>query len=93
MKTAQRLYERLGFVRDPLHDWSPAPGIQLCAYVLDLGAPERRSESSVKRWRDRLGRPLGLGPFAGSMTLLARLRARFRRSLRPCQFRRGPFAP
>jgi len=36
MSSAQRLYERLGFHRDPDHDWSPAPGISLLAYVLDL---------------------------------------------------------
>ena len=36
MTSAQRLYERLGFRRDPDHDWSPAPGIFLLGYVLDL---------------------------------------------------------
>jgi ribosomal protein S18 acetylase RimI-like enzyme len=36
MKRAQRLYERLGFVRTPEHDWSPAPDISLVAYVLEL---------------------------------------------------------
>jgi ribosomal protein S18 acetylase RimI-like enzyme len=36
MLSAQRLYERLGFRRDPTYDWSPAPGISLLAYVLDL---------------------------------------------------------
>ena len=36
MSSAQRLYERLGFRRAPDHDWSPAPGILLLAYVLDL---------------------------------------------------------
>jgi ribosomal protein S18 acetylase RimI-like enzyme len=30
MKSAQRLYERLGFVRAPEHDWSPTPGHQPC---------------------------------------------------------------
>jgi ribosomal protein S18 acetylase RimI-like enzyme len=39
MKSAQRLYERLGFRRDPDHDWSPGDGILLLGYVLDLGAP------------------------------------------------------
>jgi ribosomal protein S18 acetylase RimI-like enzyme len=39
MTSAHRLYERLGFRRDPEHDWSPAPGIRLIAYVLDLEAP------------------------------------------------------
>jgi ribosomal protein S18 acetylase RimI-like enzyme len=36
MTSAQRLYERLGFRRDPDHDWSPVPGILLLGYVLDL---------------------------------------------------------
>ena len=36
MSSAQRLYERLGFRRDPEHDWSPAPGISLLGYVLAL---------------------------------------------------------
>jgi len=36
MSSAQRLYERLGFRRAPDQDWSPAPGISLLAYVLDL---------------------------------------------------------
>lgn len=36
MTSAQRLYERLGFHRDPEHDWSPASGISLLAYVRSL---------------------------------------------------------
>jgi ribosomal protein S18 acetylase RimI-like enzyme len=36
MTSAHRLYERLGFRRDPDHDWSPAPGILLLGYILDL---------------------------------------------------------
>ncbi|MEP6470089.1 MAG: GNAT family N-acetyltransferase [Chloroflexota bacterium] len=36
MTSAQRLYERLGFQREASHDWSPAPGLQLLAYVLEL---------------------------------------------------------
>ena len=36
MTSAQRLYERLGFRRDPDHDYSPAAGILLFGYVLDL---------------------------------------------------------
>jgi ribosomal protein S18 acetylase RimI-like enzyme len=36
MKDAHRLYERLGFRRDPEHDWSPVEGILLLGYVLDL---------------------------------------------------------
>ncbi len=33
---AQRLYERLGFRRTPEKDWSPAPGVQLIGFRLDL---------------------------------------------------------
>jgi ribosomal protein S18 acetylase RimI-like enzyme len=36
MTSAQRLYERLGFRREPEHDWSPAPGVDLLGYVLEL---------------------------------------------------------
>ena len=36
MAAAHRLYERLGFVRDPQHDWSPVPGVTLLGYRLDL---------------------------------------------------------
>jgi ribosomal protein S18 acetylase RimI-like enzyme len=35
MASAQRLYERLRFRRKPEHDWAPAPGIALVAYVLE----------------------------------------------------------
>lgn len=30
------LYARLGFVREPARDWSPAPGVTLLAYSFDL---------------------------------------------------------
>ena len=43
MTSAQRLYERLGFIREPDHDWSPAPGIDLVAYVLELGRTAGRA--------------------------------------------------
>ncbi|GAB2675396.1 GNAT family N-acetyltransferase [Thalassiella azotivora] len=33
---AHRLYGRYGFTRDPLRDWTPVPGIDLLAYVLEL---------------------------------------------------------
>ncbi|MFD7021319.1 GNAT family N-acetyltransferase [Promicromonospora sukumoe] len=33
---SHRLYERLGFVRDPARDWAPVPGVDLLCYVLDL---------------------------------------------------------
>ena len=36
MTAAQRLYERLGFVRLPERDWTPAPGIDLLVYARDL---------------------------------------------------------
>jgi predicted N-acetyltransferase YhbS len=36
MTTAHRMYERLGFTRIPDRDWSPAPGVALVAYSLDL---------------------------------------------------------
>lgn len=44
MTSAHRLYERLGFRRDPRNDWSPAPGIELFAFVKHLvgdDPPER----------------------------------------------------
>lgn len=33
---SHRLYERLGFVRDPARDWTPVPGVDLLCYTLDL---------------------------------------------------------
>ena len=36
MTAAQRLYERLGFVRLPERDWTPQPGIDLLVYARDL---------------------------------------------------------
>ena len=36
MTGAHRLYERAGFRRDPQRDWSPAPGVDLLAYLLPL---------------------------------------------------------
>ena len=36
MAAAHRLYERLGFVRTPSHDWSPVPGLLLRTYALPL---------------------------------------------------------
>ena len=40
MRAAHRIYERAGFVRDPERDWSPAPGIDLITYRLDLASDE-----------------------------------------------------
>ena len=36
METAHRLYERLGFGRDPQRDWTPEPGICLLAYAREI---------------------------------------------------------
>ncbi|TDD24250.1 GNAT family N-acetyltransferase [Kribbella turkmenica] len=36
MKTAHRIYERLGFARLPDRDWSPITGVDLYAFSLDL---------------------------------------------------------
>jgi ribosomal protein S18 acetylase RimI-like enzyme len=36
MTTAHRLYERLGFVRAPDHDWQPVPDVTLLGYELTL---------------------------------------------------------
>lgn len=35
---AHRLYERLGFVREPARDWTPVPGVDLLCYVLEPSA-------------------------------------------------------
>ncbi|MFN8023037.1 MAG: GNAT family N-acetyltransferase [Acidimicrobiales bacterium] len=40
MTVAHGLYERAGFARTPDRDWSPAPGVQLLAFRLDLDAPD-----------------------------------------------------
>lgn len=37
MRAAQRLYERMGFLRDPERDWDPVRDIHLLGYVLPLG--------------------------------------------------------
>ena len=51
MPAAKHLYELLGFERDAVIDFSPAPGIELLGYALDLSG------------RRRPGRKLvGLGP-------------------------------
>jgi GNAT superfamily N-acetyltransferase len=36
MTAAHRVYERLGFVRDPPRDWSPMEGVRLLAFSLAL---------------------------------------------------------
>ena len=42
MTAARRLYERLGFRREPGHDWSPVPGMLLLGYVLELAKTDGR---------------------------------------------------
>jgi ribosomal protein S18 acetylase RimI-like enzyme len=39
MRSAHRIYERAGFIRLPERDWSPAEGIDLITYALELGRP------------------------------------------------------
>lgn len=39
-QAAHRVYERIGFRRDPEHDWRPRPEIELLAFRLDLAGPE-----------------------------------------------------
>ena len=34
MRAAHRIYEKLGFTRDPDRDWSPLPGVELLAFAL-----------------------------------------------------------
>jgi ribosomal protein S18 acetylase RimI-like enzyme len=34
MRAAHRIYEKLGFTRDPDRDWSPLPGVALLAFAL-----------------------------------------------------------
>lgn len=36
MTTAHRLYDRLGFTRDPERDWCPVEGVNLLGFRLDL---------------------------------------------------------
>lgn len=36
MESAQRMYEKMGFVRTPDHDWAPAPGLTLLTYALSF---------------------------------------------------------
>ena len=44
MRAAHRIYGRLGFARIPERDWTPAPGVRLHAYSLDLIRPARPDE-------------------------------------------------
>jgi len=41
MKTAQRMYQRAGFLRLPERDWTPVEGVVLLAYSLALAADDR----------------------------------------------------
>lgn len=40
MKTAQHIYQSLGFTRSPGLDWSPLPEVRLLGYELPLTAPD-----------------------------------------------------
>ncbi|HEV2890667.1 MAG TPA: GNAT family N-acetyltransferase [Frankiaceae bacterium] len=44
MTAAHRMYERLGFAREPERDWAPMPDVDLRAYRLDLVRPARPEE-------------------------------------------------
>lgn len=58
MRVAHRLYEQAGFVRLPERDWSPAPGITLLVYGLNLGAlSEPNSAQPVAVTAGPSGRP------------------------------------
>ncbi|MDR7383003.1 GNAT family N-acetyltransferase [Promicromonospora iranensis] len=39
---AHRLYERLGFRREPARAWAPVPGVDLLCYALELTCPAER---------------------------------------------------
>jgi GNAT superfamily N-acetyltransferase len=43
MRTARRIYQRMGFMRMPDRDWSPDGRMQLLAYGLDLSKKHRCS--------------------------------------------------
>jgi GNAT superfamily N-acetyltransferase len=45
MLAAHRIYERLGFTRDPGRDWEPVPGLRLIAYELALQGPGALTQS------------------------------------------------
>jgi hypothetical protein len=36
IRTAIRIYERLGFRRVPERDWSPVPGVDLLAFAISF---------------------------------------------------------
>jgi GNAT superfamily N-acetyltransferase len=59
MVTAQRLYERLGFVRTPERDWAPVPGLMLLTYWLPLVYCQHCGEPGT---HDACGRMLELEP-------------------------------
>lgn len=47
MHAAHRLYERLGFRRDPVRDFWPTPTIQLLAYVLDIDTGSEQRDAAA----------------------------------------------
>jgi len=56
MRAAHRIYERLGFARDPERDWEPMPGFLLVAYALRLPA-----QDDAATYCDRCGRLMAEG--------------------------------
>ena len=59
MRAAHHLYEQAGFVRLPERDWSPAPGVTLLVYGLELAAAPagREPGGSSPRTGDRAAGP------------------------------------
>mgnify|MGYP002623969689 FL=1 len=56
---AQRLYQRLGFVRLPERDWSPLPGVNLLALRLDLTGHEAAGGPAAVGDAEAVGTPGG----------------------------------
>ncbi|NDU72409.1 GNAT family N-acetyltransferase [Actinomadura sp. DSM 109109] len=46
MESAQRMYEKMGFVRTPERDWAPVPGVTLLTYALALREDESQTEAA-----------------------------------------------
>lgn len=43
MVVAQRMYQRMGFVRTPDRDWAPSPGVDLLTYRREVRATDLRT--------------------------------------------------
>ncbi len=53
MASAHRLYERMGFVRDPARDWQPQPGDQPAGVRPAVDRPRSATERQATRPRRR----------------------------------------